>query len=370
MKDKFEHLSSNSDIAEQIDKLINRSKIKPEDFTEIYPEEQIQADLRYTQRAERYFSDIKNQKDAEQSYHPKALENIAEYNINQGAWLNDPEDEFYTVKARGTSRYDDILNRIDLVVTAHTEESNNYMYGLDMTTNIDEDALLYKIIYNSNDKSYNGPVGAGQIKYYEDKNENRSNVQLLPRFCVGVSQDTVDTLLEKTRLLENAEPTELNHDYTTQYKLLIELSAQTHLFMKALEPKIQNETATDDETTLYNNLMDLDDTIFSPELDRTKKLLPDWAKKYGTGEGLIRHQLVKGDHGERPDETFGNIMKVINRLSEELDDDPKALDKYLDEFRGGTPPLDNNQEAYQAKNPETTAQNFGKTGIDINKKLS
>lgn len=284
----------------------------------------VERDKKYVEGTEKRFTE-------EAGYHAKGLELLIQYGIAQGRLLSDPTVEStYLTEPIWTTRYDDIKNRVDAAATVHAgPESNSageeaeLTFGIDLTTNPDQSVIRQKLLVGSNDPNVDFPAGFTQIEYYKDANGEHDKKTFVPRYCIGISSDSVDDYLASVRTDRNGiSQIPPGASLIPSFKILYEMSQQNALFENPLYDKVDNEEASEEEQQALHQ-MELLDNIYLKELDRLAKRLPQWANadcmtKAGTYDiDKIAKKFMTGD--ER-DETFASIIETTQAIADEYAD--------------------------------------------------
>ena len=332
----------NTARAALLDKAAKRLAINPESFRTEENGREIDRDKHYVEGTKENFEESKD-------YHAKALEHIFQFGVAQGRWLNDSEGDNYRAEAVVPAEYDDFRNRIDLATTVFTKGGETFTFGIDFTTNPTEEKIREKILHTTNDYSFDAPAGFSQLKYYVDSTGTKGKTGPIPRYCIGIDNASVDNILDRVNVTDkgvffgNISP-------ITAFKILHEMAVQNELFEMPLYTKQDDETITPEEEALLRNIESLDG-IYLKERERIKKQLPEWALRGGDTFGAIAHTLSKVDDYNEGDETFANILKITEQLSQDTENDPSSLKEKADAYRP-KPPI-----------KESTAQALGKKAI-------
>lgn len=334
--------TENAAKTKQLEKIAAHNIPTLEDFRTPENSAQIDADTRYVEETERRFSH-----DEESTYHAKAFEYIFQFNVSQGRWLNDPENDSYHTEAIVPTKYDDYRNRIDIAATVHipgeqsdSGEDEDHTFGIDLTTSTDSETIRKKILYASNDPNFDGPVGFSQLKYYRDAAGHTGAKTLIPRYCIGVSRSSVDDILLGVEL-RGGQIQHQSRGPLQQFKILHEMAAQNELFEGPLYEKDDAGTISDEERAALSSIEQLD-RIYLNERERIARLLPPWAtngaidKKGHVDLDKIAQNIIFEDQ----DRTFETILRETERLSLDSLDDSSRLkqeaDRYKRRHSGGT----------------------------------
>lgn len=327
------------------------------------PLSKFQASPEHTQirRHENYVRD-KERLWEKPSVQAQSLEALFQMGVAQGRLLNDPENSTYTTKPIWTTRYDDIRNRIDAAAVIHaTPESNNdgvetdIVFGFDLTLTTEDAKIEDKLFINTNDPHAHYPVGFSQIEYYESPNGQLGKQRYVPRFCIGISEESVNNYLDDTSVDRNGVPhVRSGADVVPSFKILYEMSLQSGLFEGPLYAKLDKGTITPEEEDALNQLAILDN-IYTKELDRITKKLPLWlVGKCKAKDGKISTDEVARVlmHDEDyADPVFAKIVQITEKAS-------AAFDETEDEDGVYDP------EALERKRAEVIAKKFGHAAVN------
>ena len=322
----------------------------------------VEADERYVQGTESRF-------DQDPSYHAKGLEHFFQFGIGQGRLLSDPsENNLYETEQTWVTRFDDLRNRIDAAATVHVFKDGSpdhrehaITFGIDLTTNPDPSVIRRKILVGSNDPSVDFPVGFSQIKYYRDRNGFRGRRTCIPRYCIGMSSESTDDMLDGVSVSGGQIHIKPGTEAVPAFKILYEMSKQNGLFETPLYRKDDDGTITEEEAQALADISILDG-VYIRELSRIAKQLPAWAREgceKSNGVIVIDKVAEKFMQGDERDETFATIVAVCQELSDRCDQssDPDWLKKASERLR--RPPAQANQRrghaaytvAYRAGGP-------------------
>ena len=315
-----EQRRQNEQLTKQLEAAAARNTPDLDEFKGSPKHPNVERDKKYVEGTEKRFTE-------EAGYHAKGLELLIQYGIAQGRLLSDPTAEStYLTEPIWTTRYDDIKNRVDAAATVHAgPESNSageeaeLTFGIDLTTNPDQSVIRQKLLVGSNDPNVDFPAGFTQIEYYKDANGEHDKKTFVPRYCIGISSDSVDDYLASVRTDRNGiSQIPPGASLIPSFKILYEMSQQNALFENPLYDKVDNEEASEEEQQALHQ-MELLDNIYLKELDRLAKRLPQWANadcmtKAGTYDiDKIAKKFMTGD--ER-DETFASIIETTQLIYE------------------------------------------------------
>lgn len=153
------------------------SAIKPEDFSDLYDKEALKKDLDYVQNMEEIFKDKQNSETAGFERRGELLEALLAEGIKSGKWLG--ADTIPIIP----SRYDDIWNKIDLILEMVGKEGFSHLaLNIDITSSPKsaEDKLT----------AIRGKILLGelsQVKYFRSNRANiRGTLESIPKVIIGI----------------------------------------------------------------------------------------------------------------------------------------------------------------------------------------
>ena len=316
-----EQRRQNEQLVRRLEKAAARNTPSLDEFKGSGMHPNVERDKRYVEGTESRFTE-------ESGYHAKGLELLIQYGIAQGRLLSDPSREpTYLTEPIWTTRYDDIKNRVDAAATVHASPESNsaneeaeLTFGIDLTTNPDQSVIRQKLLVGSNDPNIDLPAGFTQIEYYKNNDCRHDKKACVPRYCIGISSDSVDDYLSTVRPDRNGiSQISPRASLIPSFKILYEMSQQNALFEKPLYDKVDNNEASEEEQEALHQ-MELLDNIYLKELDRLAKRLPPWANadcitKAGTYDiDKIAKKFMTGD---TRDETFASIVETTRALEDE-----------------------------------------------------
>lgn len=290
----------------------------------------IRKDKEYVARNQRNFEYSKS---ADDQYHPKAIEYLVQFSINNGNLFYDEENESYTADSIWPTEFDDYSNRVDAAFFLRSSDFKCPV-AFDITTKPDESGVREKILISSNDKNLGYPVGLTDIRYCRDEDGDLSWQTRVPKYCVGVDKRTIDDTLERSSVPEFGG---LNIDKgqtaLISFKILYEMSAQNQLFITPLMDEYSNGGG---ELTKEEN-QDLDNLgaiglITQQELRRLTKELPsDIQLALGPADengeydpDKVANLFIDRNSAFR-DKTFATIVKVTQSIQKDLDQSPYKI---------------------------------------------
>jgi len=217
---------------EKANKILAEYKIKMSDFSDLYGEEVISADMSELKQRESNFSDGRVPEIHERVN--KELATIFEAMIfDQGESSNWFGENAFLIS---TSEYDDVVNGVDLVVEWDQDSGVSRMAaGIDVTFNHN----VQKKINAIQRSILNGDLG--RIKYFKSEVSNiRGEVSEVPRIILGADVDTVRELTNEWADNNNDRLAE----HPVQFQFFDEAISQCNYFIEFAErnnqPRIAN----------------------------------------------------------------------------------------------------------------------------------
>ena len=290
----------------------------------------IRKDKEYVARNQRNFEYSKS---ADDQYHPKAIEYLVQFSINNGNLFYDEENESYTADSIWPTEFDDYSNRVDAAFFLRSSDFKCPV-AFDITTKPDESGVREKILISSNDKNLGYPVGLTDIRYCRDEDGDLSWQTHVPKYCVGVDKRTIDDTLERSSVPEFGD-LKIDKEQTAliSFKILYEMSAQNQLFITPLMDEYSNGGGelTKEENQDFDNLGTIG-LITQQELRRLTKELPsDIQLALGPADengeydpDKVANLFIDHDSAFR-DKTFSTIIKVTQSIQKDLDQSPYKI---------------------------------------------
>ena len=289
----------------------------------------IRKDKEYVARNQRNFEYSKS---ADDQYHPKAIEYLVQFSINNGNLFYDEEGESYTADSIWPTEFDDFSNRVDAAFFLRSSDFKCPV-AFDITTKPDESGVREKILISSNDKNLGYPVGFTDIRYCRDEDGDLSWQTHVPKYCVGVDKRTIDDTLEHSSVPEFGD-LNIDKEQTAliSFKILYEMSMQNQLFISPLMDDYNNDAKlTREEDQDLDNLGTIE-LITQQELRRLTKELPsDIRLALGPADengeydpDKVANLFIDRDSAFR-DKTFTTIIKVTQSIQKDLDQSPYKI---------------------------------------------
>lgn len=216
---------------EKANKILAEYKIKMSDFSDLYGEEVISADMSELKQRESNFSDGRVPEIHERVN--KELATIFEAMIfDQGESSNWFGENAFLIS---TSEYDDVVNGVDLVVEWDQDSGVSRMAaGIDVTFNHN----VQKKINAIQRSILNGDLG--RIKYFKSEVSNiRGEVSEVPRIILGADVDTVRELTNEWADNNNDRLAE----HPVQFQFFDEAISQCNYFIEFAERNNQPRIA-------------------------------------------------------------------------------------------------------------------------------
>lgn len=226
---RFEHREMIDHVHAEIKRKFDADRIDPNDF-----------DLNSVERDLAYLADLEKKFGEETDpvlIESKKLADILEYFIyfhgEQSSWLG---DEAETI---APSRFDDVINGVDVLVDLGEEDSLPQVAGLgiDATTSPNPDLLFGKIT-RIREEIQSGKMA--EVKYFEDDNF-KGSLKNIPKIVISADQTTVIRLVKLFE--QGAGSSQAFAEEKFQYQLLEQILRQCEVFAKIADFNNQPETA-------------------------------------------------------------------------------------------------------------------------------
>ncbi len=216
-------------------------RIKEEDFSDVYSQEEIQKDLDYIKAKE---DKNNNERDFDNSYKKEIanyLEGAIVDMINRGDWLGK------NIKIVPASRHDDYRNGIDGVLITKKDEQEKYLgLGFDITFSSNPEILKAKLdrIKETIDQGY-----SPSLKYFR-VSENRKNKKFfVPKIIIGERLFSAEQLLMLWGGESNDKEEKLKND-PIQSKIILQSIFQLRYFSEYAEDLMNKEIDEDKKDRL------------------------------------------------------------------------------------------------------------------------
>lgn len=274
----------------------------------------------------------------------RAFEHILIDGSNQNGWFDSKTRPDVLSITRGTTEYDDLINRVDAFVTFDfTDQPSKYLskivIGIDATTLRDTQQIYNKILVSQGANDNKAlPFGYAHPKAYLDYDS--AGPVMLPRFVVGTSDQNVLGSLEgavidnKALLFNEGNQAFMN----TKFQVLSEIHAGCLLYRSMLDQNDSQSPFLDKQLAEIQELMAdcMDDAAI--DLAVSNNLPNDLIRRIAQasrernarpGSMVERYFLKESMH--LPVKTYRSIMHNLHSLKTSADGG------HLDEFK---PPQD------------------------------
>ena len=203
--------------------------LNPENFRDLYGDENVDKDIAYVKNLEKKFSEETNPENEEAKKLAKSLETIITEQIELSDWMG-PDAVTIT-----TSRFDDIANGVDLVTEFQNQKertASHLALAVDVTFGSGLGKKMARII----NEIRSGELA--RVKYFESEFLNiRGELRNVPRVVVGIDTHTLGSLGE----VWLAHDTKVLARHGVQRAILEEIRAELAAFQKyALHVKQKN----------------------------------------------------------------------------------------------------------------------------------
>lgn len=282
---------SKMDVYDQVyDQLVTEYKesaIKPGDFSDLYGQSVIKDDTKYVKKMEKRFTEQEGDQGPSEKIRKRAeiLEALLAEQIELGEWFG-PD-----AQTINTSRYDDIVNGVDMAIEFEREEGFKHLaLSIDVTSG---DKIVAEKLERIRQQIEAGQLT--QIKYFlSEKSDIRGELRNMPRVIIGADPKTIRELSElwltvknlrrvlqkKEGLSEDSikstrerikEAIQKLAEHKIQQQLLLEIEMQLRCFVKLAIKSNRPEVAQK-----YQNALDLvasivtEKEILREELDTTE----------------------------------------------------------------------------------------------------
>lgn len=216
--------------ADQVRKMLDEISFKPNEFADLYSQDNVDKDLRYVSERNRQFTGSANIEVTRglTEGDVKSLSERVEYEvirgINIGQW-------FEGVSAYKTSEYDDIAGGVDAIL--EISDGNSYGHlgmGIDITFSQDVEKKFKRI--KDEIDSYDGDQNRlARVKYFKSENTGiRGELADLARAVIAVD---LPMLEDMTRV---KDPQSL-HGHVSKHVTLLEMQHQLQVFLGYAERK-------------------------------------------------------------------------------------------------------------------------------------
>ena len=210
---------------------LGSDSINPEEFTEVYGEQSVQKDLELVAKLESKF-----EKNDTTALTAEVLEAIIYEQAELSDWLG------HNVTTINTSRFDDIVNGVDLVARFNDKEVDSYLaLGVDVTFGKKAIQLkMEKIMKQIEDDTLTS------IKYFESDGK-KGPLKHIPRVVIGLERNTVNQL---AKLWLDAKKQELGKHHA-RLMLLNQMQTELETFLAFAQRKNSQRSIHSLENALH-----------------------------------------------------------------------------------------------------------------------
>lgn len=224
------------------EKLLDREKVDPKTFTDIYTAEDIQKDLDHTEKLEKKFEESKKENEL---LHKVSLATEALFyeQIALSDWLSAPGVKVYVEK---TSQVDDFINKTDMVLVFVTKEDEEPL-------SITVDVTLGILSLNEKIHSIKQEIDTktlGHIKYHETLSGEHTSLEGVPRVLLGIEPEELTQLLKLWVQDSEAAKSRLR-THPVQLALVRQIEEQLLAYQKYAQSSHDEATAKKYETLVH-----------------------------------------------------------------------------------------------------------------------
>lgn len=207
-------------------------RIKEDEFADLYGKENVEKDKRYVEEKIGEFSrKDKEDWEKENDQYADILEVIISDQVEKNEWFGSNN------MSQLTSRYDDIRNGIDAVITIQ-EDNNSYSYtGLAADVSYSSD--ISKKVERIKREIDKGSLGSVKYFYSEESNIKGQLLQV-PKVIVGCDKNTLKEIMPVWNNSENKKLCE----HPIQHQLLSEVVEQLEVFKDYAEKRGNKKIAS------------------------------------------------------------------------------------------------------------------------------
>lgn len=177
-----------ADMAKEADKAVAIMAPKLEDFSDLYSKQEIAADKAYVAKMEGMFKrDDNGSKQIEtQKKYARVMEAFIQQYAGTCGWFGEGGQVSFA------SRYDDVKNRTDLILSLPRAEGEELLRIAVDATFSEEEAL--KKIREEVESLKNSEKGLTTVKYFEDEMTGEQGARRMPRVVLGMEVEHVTEL--------------------------------------------------------------------------------------------------------------------------------------------------------------------------------
>lgn len=261
-------LSKNPELMNRLNekkiKIVDEFRPKEMDFIDVYPENEILADLEEIRRIEETFHNTEEEKHKTEL--SSLLEAVLADQIESNNWLGE------NTEIVPASRYDDIKNGVDIISIYREEDSEDYLgLGVDVAFANDHKNIISKL---DNIKFSLKNAHIPNLKYFEDPNTGEHKKLLIPKVIVGTRQSSAEKLL-KTWGGESVDRNKKLANDPMQSKIILESMYQIEYFKNYVDSLAKRETDLNKKTKYENikNAYEKMYVIFSKIHEEKKEII-------------------------------------------------------------------------------------------------
>ncbi len=217
-QERKERYSISEETYREAQEILDRDRMRPEEFTDLYGSETIDRDREYVERTEKKFENDYTPEDREALRMATVLEAMVNEQIELGDWFG--PDANTTV----ASKFDDYKNGVDTIVEFIENDANAKHLGLAIDATFSTAKIIHKIerIKDEIDMDL-----LTKIKYFRsDHLDIRGELSGVPRVIIGVDKQTI---MDMVSLWKQKKKRELN-EHPAQLIILQEIVAQLEAF--------------------------------------------------------------------------------------------------------------------------------------------
>lgn len=163
-----------------------KRRIKETDFKDLYGSKRVEADIKEIERIRQEIESRQSENDKVIGKKSKLFEAILSEQIEEQNWMGGE------VMAVAASEYDDIKNRVDMILEFTGEEASRLALAVDLTTATNTEILRAKL------KRIRDEIRSGEltrVKYFKSEAEDfRGELGNIPRVIVCADQRTLEDL--------------------------------------------------------------------------------------------------------------------------------------------------------------------------------
>lgn len=218
---------------------LENNRPNEKNFTDIYPEKEIEGDLQEIARLKKKWAE-KEEKEEDFEKYLKNISSIYEILLAEQAevnnWLGDNCETF------ATSEHDNIKNGIDIGIIFRTETKKHLGFSTDVTFSSDKEILHKKL------GSIKKCIELGSLpslKYFEDPDTGEHKRIFLPKVIVGSHLDSAEKLIKLWGSNDKYKNKKLS-EHSVQSEIILESMYQLNYFSNYAK-ELSNKFSEDEE---------------------------------------------------------------------------------------------------------------------------